>query len=262
MLPATWLWQIEPPAAPRPSFLFGTMHVRDARAFGQWPQVAAAIAATDIFATEFDLGEPPLPSLSEVADLPSLAAMGLPDKAFRKLARILRRSVGVDLYALQHLPPLFIVNLLSERMLASDHTEPLDASLYAYARSLGKPTYGLETFADQLRILERIPARQQLRALKKYGATISSQRRQLHRNLTQYENADLAGLYRSVRAQAGGYRRLLLYDRNEHMSEAFLALAHDRCLFAAVGAGHLPGGKGMLRQLKRAGCRVRGVETS
>lgn len=256
MLPATWLWQIEPPAAPAPSYLFGTMHVRDGRAFGQWPRVREAIDACDTFATEFLLDEAQAGWIFQATDLPSLADLHLSDPAFRKLAHSLQRALGVDLYALQHLPPLFIVNLLSERMLQSDRAAALDATLYAYAREQGKPCYGLETFAEQLRILARIPPRQQLKALKRFGATISNQRRQLQRNLAQYERADLAGLYRSVRAQTGGYRRLLLYDRNRHMSEALLALARDQTLFAAVGAGHLPGGKGMLRLLKQAGCRV------
>ena len=54
-------------------------------------------------------------------------------------------------------------------------------------------------------------------------------------------------------------RRVLIFARNARMAERFDELAREQALFAAVGAAHLPGGKGMLRLLKHRGWRVRAV---
>jgi uncharacterized protein YbaP (TraB family) len=51
-------------------------------------------------------------------------------------------------------------------------------------------------------------------------------------------------------------RSALIYRRNQHMARAFADIAREKPLFCAVGAGHLPGGKGMLRLLKQRGFRI------
>ncbi len=48
----------------------------------------------------------------------------------------------------------------------------------------------------------------------------------------------------------------MLYERNEIMARRFVEIASERSLFCAVGAGHLAGEKGMLRQLKKQGFKT------
>ena len=54
-------------------------------------------------------------------------------------------------------------------------------------------------------------------------------------------------------------RKVLLYDRNQTMVHQFMEFAQYNSIFAAVGAGHLAGAKGMLRLLKQKGYQVRPV---
>jgi uncharacterized protein YbaP (TraB family) len=51
-------------------------------------------------------------------------------------------------------------------------------------------------------------------------------------------------------------RHVLLYDRFLKMVNSFEKIAAGQSLFAAVGAGHLAGGKGVLRILKKRGYTI------
>jgi uncharacterized protein YbaP (TraB family) len=59
-----------------------------------------------------------------------------------------------------------------------------------------------------------------------------------------------------VKKNAKGLRKMMLYHRNEVMAGRIAALARQQSLFAAIGAGHLLGGKGVLRLLKKEGLKV------
>ncbi len=64
------LWRITPADGTAPSYLFGTMHVRDLRAFGWLPLAEATLAECDCFATEFDFTETDPVALSAALALP------------------------------------------------------------------------------------------------------------------------------------------------------------------------------------------------
>jgi Uncharacterized protein conserved in bacteria len=77
--------------------------------------------------------------------------------------------------------------------------------------------------------------------------------------LARYAQGDIQGLYKSAKKDAKGMRKVLLYRRNRLMAKRFAEIASREPLFCAVGAGHLAGGKGMLRLLKNAGFSLRPV---
>ena len=53
---------------------------------------------------------------------------------------------------------------------------------------------------------------------------------------------------------------LLLYNRNRNWAEKLKILMNDKSLVVAVGAGHLPGEKGLINLLKKAGYKVEPVK--
>lgn len=254
----TWLYQLQHPTRPAPCYLFGTMHTSDRATFTDWPQVQRAIDGCDAFAAEFDLDEMPAAgALSPAHFSPGGLERHLTARQLDKLRLMVRKATGVDILPYRHLPPVFIAQLLTSYLKEEEEPFEMDRFLYDYARDAGKPTYGLETMAAQLEIIGQIPERGQVQSLRRLGQKINTYRRQLQTNIRQYERGDIRALHRSVKGQLGPLRRLLLYDRNYRMTERFTEIAGDQTLFAAVGAGHLWGGKGMLRLLSRTGYRVR-----
>ena len=255
----TLLWEIRKESSPGASYIYGTMHVQDRRAFSFLEPAYEKIAECDILALEFDLGEAPAgidPSLIRLPEGQSLAQL-IPDKKFRKIRKIFRKVAGLDLNNLQYFSPMMVSNIINERILSQDMPVSLDEHLWKYARSLGKPVTGIESYREQLAILQQIPLDYQVEALVEMGQHIRRHRRQLLRMTEVYKEGDIFKLYRAARRGAAGLRQLLLYRRNRIMADRISELAAEQRVFCAIGAGHLAGGKGVLRYLKQEGWRVR-----
>ncbi len=77
--------------------------------------------------------------------------------------------------------------------------------------------------------------------------------------MRRYADGEIQALYQSAKKDAKGMRKILLYRRNKLMAKRFGEIARTQSLFCAVGAGHLAGGKGMLRLLKKAGFKVKPI---
>ncbi len=255
----TLLWQFEKEEAPGPSYLFGTMHVQDQRAFTFKEQAYQKIEACEMMALEFDLGEVPVGANPALIQLPKGLTLDqlIPEKKFAKIRKMFLKTAGVDILPLRRFSPMVVSNMINETILSRDMPMSLDEHLWQYAKAAGKPVTGIETYQEQLEILQRIPLEYQVQALIWMGQNISRHRRQLRRMAEIYESGDIFQLYRSAKRSASGLRQLLLYRRNEIMAERIAGLASQQAVFCAIGAGHLAGGKGVLRLLKQRGFRLK-----
>ncbi len=255
------LWKIESPDSGQVSYLFGTMHVRDLRAFG-WLDIAMHyVAESEVFATEFDFAETDSEALSIALELPEGKDLEqwLSPQAWRNLDRYASKKFKSSAEAFRHQHPMTVSTALSMAFLLEESAHSLDETLWQYARSLGKPTTGVESFADQLDTLRRIPFEQHLKGLTWLLKNYGRHKTRLHKMMRRYADGEIQALYQSAKKDAKGMRKILLYRRNELMTRRFAEIASKQSLFCAVGAGHLAGGKGMLRLLKKAGFKVKPV---
>ena len=255
------LWRLSPPGGGPDSYLFGTMHVRDLRAF-QWLELAQeCLRRCPVFATEFDFSETDPAAVASVLQLPDGAALDhwLKPGVWKRLDRHCRKKLGVPVEQLRFQHPMSVAMLLTGSLLQQEAARSLDETLWEYAKGLGKTTTGVETFEEQLQTLQKIPFQYHLDnlawLLKNYGR----QKRRLKKMLGWYIAGDLQQLYQAARKDAKGMRKLLLFERNVLMARRFESIAKETSLFCAVGAGHLAGQKGLLRMLKKAGFTLQAV---
>ncbi len=257
----TVLWELRHPAQTQPSWLLGTMHVRDNRAFRLEKRVRELLERCTAFAAEYHLEagarlfDPRAFSLPEGKRLQDF----IPPRKYQKLRRILLKAFQLDLDLYNRTLPIFIVHELSNRVLKEDRAWPLDEFLWNLARSLGKEMLGIETPEEQLEILSKVPLEYQLRELLHIGRHVKKFRHNLHHLAEVYVEGDLARLHKMARKSAGALRKTLLLERNYIMSRRIERLIAERSVFIAVGVGHLSGGKGILRLLKKKGVQVRPV---
>ncbi len=256
------LWQLDSGAAGRPSFLFGTMHTRLDAAFTHVDRLQACIDACAVFAAEYHLDEgaatagmQPEMLLPEGQSLEQL----LQPKHYAKLRRIMHKAYGVDIHPLRFFRPMVIQSLLDERLLSGSMPLTLDHYLWQYASGAGKQMEGLESFASQMAILRKLPLDDELRSMRKLGRNIAGHRRHLGEMSRHYAQGDAHHLLQVTRRSIGAQRRILLFDRNRIMADRILELMQQGPVFAAVGAAHLAGGKGVLRLLKQQGVRPKKV---
>lgn len=235
--------------------MFGTMHAHDRRAFGMEQQVKAYIRDCEAFAAEIHLDEAAAAGVGERLFLPDGKSLKdlLSPRMYERLTLLLKKSWGTDIRQVDRLLPMVLANWIAGQSLARDRLLPLDHMLWEFARQDGKTLYGIETHSKQQALLESIPLEEQVGSLRRMIRSWSSGRRQMLRLTELYERGDLRQLHRSAKAQMGKLRRVMIYDRNRLMAAEIARLASQHSLFAAIGAGHLWGGKGVLRLLKRQG---------
>ncbi len=255
------LWSIDAKHLPGTSYLFGTMHVRDQRAFKNLAFIEQMIERFEAFATELDL--------SPNSSLFSPQSILLPDnrtltyyigeRKYAKLHKILTKAFDLDLDKLQSFLPMVISNKIAERILAQDASCSLDEFLSKFALENEKIMLGIESFQEQIDILHHIPLDFQIKNLLQIGRNVKKHRHHLLKLITYYEEGRLRDLYLSSKKSLGKIRKVLLYDRNKIMATRITGIIQERTLFCAVGAAHLAGYKGILRILKKQGFVVKTV---
>ena len=260
----TLLWQITGKKLPGTSYLFGTMHVRDERAFGLVSALHKKIDECAATATEINLQEAQhgisptdmlLPGGKNLSDFFS-------KKKYDKIKKNLLKYYDFDLTPFRNFLPIMVVNMISEQILSDERDVNLDRWLWDYATLKGKITLGIETSCEQIEILHKIPLDYQLKALRDVTKNIGSFKKQ-HTKLTEmYMRQDIRQLYKSTKKNLGKMRALMLYDRNALMTERIVKTVHEQTLFAAVGAAHLSGKYGVIRLLKTEGLKVKPVRIS
>lgn len=260
----TLLWQLTGDVLPAASYIFGTMHVRNSSVIGQLEHIYKTIDSCEAFATEFDLQEAALYMTPQDMLLPDGQRLldFMEEKKYQKLRKILHQASGLNLDDFQQYKPIFIINMLTEKILTADMQVSLDEYLWQYARQAGKKITGIETYAEQRQILQRIPIEEQVQALKKAGQNIATFRKQLFQLTNVYATGNIQRIFLLSKRQSGKWRKALLYRRNVNMAERIYELAQEHTLFAAIGAGHLGGQQGVLRLLKQQQLTIKPVSFS
>lgn len=254
----TLLWEIRGGQLKSPCYVFGTMHVQDERAFEGIEFVEECLAGCSSFAAEYDLDMDDMAAFQRATSLPegeSLTTL-LSSSTYKKLARVLKREAGYDLAQFDNQKPIMLVNVLTTSQFSADRSVSLDTHLYQFAKQNEMQLLGLETFESQLKILADMPMRDQLVQLKEMASNFNRFKRNLRKTAALYVEGDIMKILKKVKKTAGSMRDALLYDRNIIMADRIEELGSQSSLFAAIGAGHLGGKKGVLRLLKQKGCEI------
>jgi len=257
----TFLWQISHAESDAISYLFGTMHVRDKRAFGGMSVIEEKIEACDAFAAEFNFDDADVMQMDNQMQLPenqNLAHLFKPKK-YKAIATFLEKQTGMDITFFDQQKPFFIYQLITETLFQKDMPFALDRYLHEHAKARNKILTGVETFAEQMAIMEKISLEEQAKILQQTIKNFENYRRQLKKLTNLYQSGQLQKLNKSARKGMGSLRKLLIDDRNFIMADRIAAMTADQSTFIAIGAGHLGGKNGVLRLLKLKNMKVKPV---
>lgn len=259
------LWKIECAECPGPSYLYGTMHVKDSRAFQFSDSLIPAIEKCDLFALEVAMDSINPFSFLSVVMLPE--GKTLKDYYSKKKYKILEKKfhekTGMKLSLFNQMKPFFLQNMLGEKVIDNKEKEFLDLHLYNLAKERNKKMVGLENIQDQINALNYIPIKEQAKNFYTALTKNSEEDEKLMKEMIEkYAQADLEGLYQLITKveYKEDFLKKLLDDRNVTMANRFAEYARKNTLFGAIGAGHLPGNNGVLQLLKNKGFQVTPVK--
>ena len=257
----TLLWQVTMPAMRDTTYLYGTMHTRDARAFQFGPEVSQALIRCDILAGELDLEETKHmgPSMANALFLPGGSTLDqyYTKREYKQVMNALREELGPLAAMGAKMRPFYLMAMLSEVKMREDSALVLDDWFQYHARAMGKPVVGLETIKEQVDAVDLIPLEDQARMLLQQVRT-KGRSGHAEQALERYANGDLDGLLKLMvdEGMEGPTDKALLVDRNVRMTERALEQMRSHGIFIAVGAAHLPGDQGLIEQFRRRGYTV------
>jgi len=272
------LWQIKGKQSSEPSFLFGTMHVADERAFNYSDSVMLAIDKADAFALEAQPDEMVSALFSEMftsSDTTNLVKDILTKEEYEQLAKRVEAEMGIPLDQLNLNNPLLI-----EIMLERSHREFLkdslnigygtdmstfvDAYLNGIAKTLDKNIYGLEKIDDQLAIFTNISKEEQRKSLLRSIDTTMGKKVMMRMMEEQLIKVYNEGNIEKIEQFVGKkwIEDSVMVKRNHVMAESIDSILQKENLFAAVGAAHLPGEKGVIKLLEAKGYQLSPVKAT
>lgn len=266
----TLLWKISGNGLEKPSYLYGTIHMICAEDAILSVNMKKALRDCDELYLEVDLD-----NLMEMMTMMGQMKMRgdttlrdlLDEAQYLKVKDYFtRKGTMLPFPLLETYKPLLASSLLEEGGLGCDKVAVMEQVIMQEAKSRGKKVSGLETMAYQAGMLDSIPYKLQALQLLSYIDSATSgdrDNKQLTELFAAYKSQDLKRLENlMVEADAGmsGFTELLLYRRNENWVRKLRTLMPGRSLVIAVGAGHLPGQRGVIELLRKAGYTVTPVE--
>jgi uncharacterized protein YbaP (TraB family) len=162
--------------------------------------------------------------------------------------------------------PLLAASMLMEGSSECESPEAMEEVIMKEAKTNGKKIRGLETMAYQMSIFDTIPYKMQAMQLVEYinnaGKEDSTANKEYDKLMEAYREQDLSKLEELTKTTDLGianFTDILLYNRNRNWVEKLKTILPDHSVIIAVGAGHLPGDKGVINLLRKAGYTLKPV---
>jgi len=266
----TLLWRISGKNLSKPSYLFGTMHMLCGDDITLSDSLKAAIQSSDNVYLELEMDN----MFEMMGAMQHMNMKGdttlsdlLTKTEYQKVKAYFDEKGSMIPFAmLETFKPMLAASLIAEQQTKTtcDNMVAMEQLIMQEAKEADKKIKGLETMNFQLEIFDKIPYKLQAKQL--YEMITKSDDTTGADDLTvltnAYRNQQLEKLGEMTMKEDMGiknFTELLLYKRNENWAKKLQTLMTDHSLVVAVGAGHLPGKRGVISLLRQAGYKVEPV---
>lgn len=266
----TLLWKISGNGLQNPSYLYGTIHLlcsEDAtlsdnlkKAIKNCDEVYFEVDLDNLFEMFGAIGQMKMKGDTTLQDLLSKEDYGKVKNYFERKGSMLPFSM------LETYKPMLAASTLEQNSMPCESTAMMEQIIMQEAKQYNKKIKGLETMAYQAGVLDSIPYKLQAKQLVSYidSADKSAEEdKQLKEMFEAYKNQDLKkleALLVETDVSMASFTDIMLYHRNSNWVKKLKPLLPDKSLLIAVGAGHLPGEKGVINLLRKEGYTVTPVE--
>lgn len=247
------LWKITGNTLSSPSYLYGTIHIKDRRVFEWQDSVYARLGKCSTYAGELDLNMDNIMKAAGYMMLPD--GQTLHDRFTPEEYNLVKDAVkscsGYELALLDKLKPISLIALCFSVNSTEELEATVDELLYKKAVEGGKQVIGLETVEEQVVLLDKIPDSYVL----EYFRNLDEQEKEFENLIRFYRNADLDSLWLMMQDEESGsmLNDEMIRVRNHRMTERILPLIRNQSTFIAIGSGHLPGNEGIIALLRNEG---------
>lgn len=266
----TLLWKISGNGLEKPSYLFGTIHLlckEDAllsdnmkKAISDCDEVYFEVDMDNIFEMFGAMDKMKMRNDTTLQEL-------LSEEDYQKVKDYFEtKSTMLPFSMLETYKPMLAASTIEEGSMPCDNTTMMEQVIMALAKDQKKKIKGLETMAYQASVLDSIPYKLQAEQLVAFinksnnGEENDSEMNEMFEAYKKQDLQKLESLLISTDAGIAGFTDVLLYNRNKNWVEKLGSLLSKKSLMIAVGAGHLPGKKGVINLLREKGYTLTPVE--
>lgn len=273
---AQLLWKISGNGLEKPSYLFGTHHVAPISVLDSVPGFNEALSSAEKVYGELIMSEAQSPAAQQ---LMMSAAMAPQDSTLTtvltaaqtdSLNTMLQKYMGPMVSAAQFAPmkPAIVSTVVAMVQAQSafpdfNQQEQLDSEIQKRGAAAGKEIGGLETMEIQCQALFGSPILEQANDLMDLVRNDGKSVEMAHRLANAYLAGDLSEMLSIIEdptfGSSEGTERLI-NKRNANWVRVMAGLLPTASVLIAVGAGHLPGDKGLISLLRKEGYTVTPVE--
>lgn len=247
------LWKISGNGMPAPSYLYGTIHIKDKRIFEWQDSVYARLNLCQAFAGELDLSMDNIMKAAGYMMLPEGQTLHdrFSTEEYQLIKDAVRQCSGFELSVLDRFKPATLISLCFAGKGIENLEATVDELLYKKAVEYGKQATGIETVEEQAVILDKIPDSY----IVEYFRNLDDQEEEFERLIRCYRRADLDSLWLLMQDEESGsmLNDELIRGRNIRMTERVIPMIRQQSTFIAIGSGHLPGQEGLIALLRKEG---------
>lgn len=270
------LWEISGNGLSKPSYLFGTMHVSSKMVFHLSDSFYLGIKNADVVALETNPG-----NWQEDFSRYDMDGQGIYSQTLRNKGQFLAPTDYLTSTTLQFMPyekfiesalyssPSIVNNFLyrsgSESNGDFEEDTYLDLHIFQVGKKWGKKLCGVEDFDQSMQLMKEayIDAAKEKRSRDKTDNYDDRYSYGKLEDAYRTGNLDLLDTINKVNSTSAAFDEKFLYRRNEIQAHSIDSILRTRAaLFVGVGAAHLPGQRGVIELLRKAGYTLRPIKIS
>jgi len=268
------LWEITGKGLKKPSYLFGTMHVSSKMVFHLSDSFYIGLKNADVVALETDMG-----SWQE-----DFSRYDMEGESMYGLFQNYRNGYGgpedylsintlkypsyekiieMALYSSPSMINNFLYRNNSERAADFEEDTYLDMHIYQAGKKWGKKVVGVEDFDQSMKLMKEAyedAAREKNKKEKSFDFDEDLSYAKLE-DAYRTGNLDWLDSINRINSNSAAFDEKFLYRRNDIQAASIDSILKlKQSLFVGVGAAHLPGERGVIEILRRAGYKLRPIK--
>lgn len=270
------LYKVEKPGCNKTSYLLGTHHFAPLAVVDSIAELPGILKSIDHLYGEIDMAQMKDPSIMMkyqsylMAPADSTLDKVLTPAQLDSVRVVWNEYTGgsAPLEMMYVMKPSVISTqlaaLMAQKVLPElNPMEGIDMTMQTRAAELGKPVGGLETMEFQMNLLYNSPISKQVETLMEYATNVAEEQSKAIELSEAYLNHNISRIL-DIMLEMGNEdadaAERLIYSRNDNWVKQLTEKMPAESLMVVVGAGHLPGNRGVIAGLSKAGFNVTPVK--
>ncbi len=247
-----------------PVYIYGTIHALPQADFFIDDIVMEKFSKAEKIVFEIDMSNPSM--MAEVQSVMMMQGNSIDqlvtEQEYLRLKQFFADSLQLPIDMLKHVKPLLMSSFMLPKIVG-EQPASYEGFFVQKAMEMEKSIAGIETVAEQIGYMDKIPLQRQVKMLMESIDDFNESRVEFQDLVNVYKTRDIERVYEVLMEASEEYKEFgeyLIDARNKIWIPRIIEMGNHNICFIAVGCGHLGGENGIINLLKIEGFNVDPVE--